>query len=189
MKHSLHAIWRWVKWPLLLLALAYAVLVVYRVPAAMEKQKTQSAVAEIHAAKITMADVTGDTKVQLNVDQATYDATVAGIDTNHNGIRDDVEIAIFKKYPDSPKIRAAELQYALAEQMYLTRVFNTETWKAVAEEVGRADLCVLDSKGDWNFIENLIFNTQIRKAAKTLAFTFTTSYGPKSGPTCDVTVN
>ena len=39
------------------------------------------------------------------------DATVAGLDKNNNGIRDDVELAIFAKYPKSAKIRAAELQY------------------------------------------------------------------------------
>ncbi len=49
------------------------------------------------------------------------DATVAGIDNNGNGIRDDVELAIFAKYPNSAKIRAAELQYAMALQLMIKK--------------------------------------------------------------------
>ena len=40
--------------------------------------------------------------------------TIAGIDANKNGIRGDMELAIFKQYPDSAKTRAVLLQYALA---------------------------------------------------------------------------
>ena len=64
-------------------------------------------------------------------DPAQVDATIEGVDANANGIRDDVELAIFERYPDSLKIRAAELQYAMALQMYLTEVFNSETLVAV----------------------------------------------------------
>ncbi len=199
MKSSLRAVWRWVRWPLLVLVVAYVALVIYRIPAVMDKQKTAEAVAQIHAAKITLADVMGDTYIKLPVNQALNDSTVEGIDTNNNDIRDDVEMAIWKKYPNSAKIRAAELQYATAEQMYLTKVFNTGTWKAVAEESDRAYQCVSETGPTTsvplsiNFtifhtreVESLVFNTQARKDAKQKAYDFTTSYGNKNSVLCDI---
>ena len=41
-------------------------------------------------------------------DQKLNDSTIAGIDENKNGIRDDVELAIFKKYPDNAKTLETE---------------------------------------------------------------------------------
>ena len=38
-----------------------------------------------------------------------YDATIAGVDANENGIRDDVELAIFKEYPNFPYLQAVKL--------------------------------------------------------------------------------
>src|SRR3989344_2871680 len=172
MKDFLRAVWRWVRWPVLVLGFLYAVLVGFRTVMLFDEEKTAEAVAEIHAQKITLADVMGDIMIKTDVDQATYDATVAGIDSNNNGIRDDVEMAIWKKYPNSAKIRAAELQYAMVEQMYLTRVVNTETWKAVAEEVGRAQLCVIDMKANRKEVESLVFNTQARKDVREKAYEF-----------------
>jgi len=63
---------------------------------------------------------------------ALADKTVQGVDANHNGIRDDVERAIFKLHPDSARIRAAELQYAMALQMEFTDIFSSGTLIAVA---------------------------------------------------------
>ena len=75
-------------------------------------------------------------------DPAQVDATIEGVDANGNGIRDDVELAIFKKYPNSARIRAAELQYAMALQMYLSKVFNSETLVAVIQGEDRASMHV-----------------------------------------------
>src|SRR3989344_3884166 len=186
MKDSLRAVWRWVRWPLYGLVVGYVLLVIYDVQRLFDIDKTNEAVAAIHAQKITLEDVQGSNLPPVP-DQAENDATVAGIDKNNNGVRDDVELAIFKKYPNSAKIRAAELQYASALQMELTKVTNTETWKAVAEEDGRAHLCILQTKADRKEIEFLVFNTQIRKDAQIKAFEFITSFGPASGTVCDVT--
>ena len=190
MKDSLRAVWRWVKWPIYILAAGYVLLVIYDIQRLFDIDKTNEAVAAIHAQKITLADVQG-TNLPPVPYQAENDATVAGVDKNNNGVRDDVELAIFKKYPNSAKIRAAELQYAMTEQMYLTRVFNTETWKAVAEEVGRAVGCLIDS--ELNFkeletIEGLVANTQKRKETRTKAFEFITSHGNAKGVSCDVSL-
>jgi hypothetical protein len=177
--------WQVMRWPLLVVGTAYIALIIYRIPAVGEKQKTAEAVAYIRAQKITLDDVEA-TNLPPAPDPLKNNATVAGIDANHNGIRDDVELAIFKEYPNSPKIRAAELQYALTEQMFLTKVYNAGTWKAVAEEAARAQLCIIDTKANRKEVENLIFNTQSRNDAREKAYQFTTSYGPASGEPCDI---
>ena len=185
MKEFLRAVWRWVRWPVLVLGFLYAVLVGFRTVMLFDEDKTNAAVAEIHAQKITLADVMG-TGLPPAPDKAENDATVAGIDKNNNGIRDDVELAIFKKYPTDKKTRAAALQYAMAEQMYLTRVYNTETWKAVAEETGRSFGCILQVHIDNEEIQNLVFNTELRKKERTRVFEFITSHGDAPGKPCDV---
>ena len=190
MKDSLRAVWRWVRWPLYILAVGYVLLVLYDVQRLFDIDKTNEAVAALHAQKITLEDVQG-TNLPPIPDQAENDATIEGIDKNNNGIRDDVELAIFKKYPSDKKARGAALQYASAEQMYLTKVFNTETWKAVAEETGRAVGCLINS--ELNFkeletIEGLVANTQKRKETRTKAFEFITSHGDAKGVSCDVSL-
>jgi len=216
MKNFLHVAWRWVRWPVLVLGFLYAVLVGFRTFVLFDEEKTAEAVAQIHAQKITLADVMG-ASLPPTSDKAENDSTVVGIDKNNNGIRDDVELAIFKKYPNSAKIRAAELQYALTEQMFLTRVVNTETWKAVAEENGRASSCVaaiyprkdlgLLTETELNAylksglpeyvkkvenlvaeVENLVFNTNIRKDARQKSFEYITTNGDAPGPYCDVDI-
>lgn len=168
------------------IALLLGLFVAWRGFALVEQAKTVDAVRAIHEQKITLADVMGDTQIKWPIDEAANNATVAGVDTNNNGVRDDVEAAIWKKYPTSAKIRAAEMQYAMTEQMFLTRVFNKETWKAVAEEDGRAHLCVRQIDGDRKEVELWVFNTEARNNALHEADKFTTSYGPADGEPCDV---
>ena len=100
-----------------------------------------------------------------------------GIDANQNGIRDDVELAIFKEYPNSAKTRAVLLQYALALQMEVIQpIVNTETVTEVVREQSRAHYCVgeITSRDDikkfieigdklHEFIENKQRNTQEKK--------------------------
>ena len=194
-----HKVWIWIRWPLVVLVAFYILLVLYRIPAVGEQQKTQDAVARIEAAHITLADVEGSVLPPMPNEEEN-NATVAGIDKNNNGIRDDIELAIFKLHPDSAKVRAAELQYAMAEQMFLTDVFNTDTWIAVAQQDSRAYACVGKSvpnsnnlnadlqsvKTRINEVQNLVFNTNSRKDAENKAYTFTTSYGDLSGESCDI---
>src|SRR6185437_8902619 len=197
------ALWRSV-WPLGSIVLCLFVIgVALDVPATSKQDETAATIAAIQSQKITMADVLG-----TNLPPVPYepenDATVAGIDKNNNGIRDDVELAIFAKYPNDPKIRAAELQYAMTEQMFLTDVFNSDTWKAVAIQDDRGYECVGNSvpnsgnlsrdlkivNSRINEVEALVFNTQIRKDAKDKAYSFTTSYGQTPGvPDCDIDIN
>lgn len=189
---------RWWFWVLTTPVILFIAIVIYRIPAVMEQDRTAEAVAQIHAQKLTIEDVNGE-HLPPPPDPALVDATVEGVDANANGIRDDVELAIFKKYPNSQRIRAAELQYAKALQMYLTKVFNSETWLAVQTQDARGYACISEmfprdtlkyhlQMTDVHTIEveNLVFNTQPRKDAKESAFIFTTSFSLPSENFCDV---
>ena len=141
-------------------------------------KNTPEQVAKIHSTKLTLDDVFGK---NLPTDPgAEADKTVAGIDANTNGIRDDVELAIFKEYPDSAKTRAVLLQYALALQMEVIQpIVNTETVTEVVREQSRAYLCVgkILSRNDIekyiqdgdslrSFVEIRQFDTEERKKAQ-----------------------
>lgn len=166
------------KWAGLTILIAYSALVVYRMFYLWDKKKTDAQVAKIHATKLTLDDVIGK---NLPPDPGTLaDQTIAGIDANHNNIRDDVELAIFKQYPNSAKTRAVLLQYALALQMEVTQTMvNMGTVTAVAEDGGRAYACVgkITSRDDMKkyseivdarrgFVEGKQLNTEARKKAQ-----------------------
>jgi hypothetical protein len=184
--------WRFVRWPLLVAFALYAALVIYRIPAVGEKQRTAEAVAHIHMQKITLDDVMGKNLPPMP-DSSKVDTTVAGVDANRNGIRDDVELAIFKKYPNSAKVRAAELQYASVTQIMLTEVFNAETWIAAAQEDSRGSACIGLTTEDLKVylsrvkeVTSLVVNSPIRANEEDKAYSFTTSYGDLQNSPCDV---
>lgn len=191
MMRTLSIVWRYGRWVLLLVVVGFMVLVVVRIPVVMQQKDTAAIVAAIHAQRLTLSDVDGS-NLPLEPSKDEVDATVAGVDANQNGIRDDVELALFKKYPDNIALRAAALQYAMTEQMYLTKVTNMETWKAVAEESSRANRCVASvlSKGgniDTDWIDEVVFNSSPeRRQALDDAFEFITSHGSPSNAACDV---
>jgi len=194
-------IWRLIRIPLGVILLLYIGLVVYRIPAVIEKQKTEEAVLRIHAQKITLDNVMG-VNLPPAPDPALVDATVAGIDENQNGVRDDVELAIFEEYPDSAKTRAVLLQYALVRQMELTQeLINPGTVTAVAEHSSRADVCLTEivPRGDleksieigdgfMEFVETRQLNTSSRKETQKNFYkgnlrSFST---PRNEPVCDI---
>ena len=166
---------RGLKWTAVGVLAAFVLLVIARMPVVYQKQKTDEQVAKIHATKLTMDDVMGK---NLPPDPGVEaDKTVAGIDANTNGIRDDVELAIFKEYPNSAKTRAVLLQYALALQMEVTLpILNKEPATASVEDnESRADICMwsLSSRSDMNkfsadmdkyrgFVKELQLNTKER---------------------------
>ncbi len=190
--------WRIVRIPLAVIIILFIGLVIYRIPAAQERLKTEEVVKKIHAQKLTLADVLGQ-RLPPEPDPALKDATVEGIDANNNGIRDDVELAIFKLHPDSARIRAAELQYAMALQMYLTEVFNSDSLIAVAQEDERASSCIadqlprdaiqvyyLDLQQKKNEIRGMILNTEERRKKANQNTRLVRSFGSLEGPHCDV---
>lgn len=187
----------WIKkwWAIVFLVVLalYVALVIYRVFAIGAEEKTAKAVEWIHGQSITMDDVIGK-NLPPEPDQIEADATIEGIDANENGIRDDVELAIFEKYPNSARIRAAMLQYAMALQTELTKVSNSETLVAVIQEEDRGYFCVgdvlsknlLDSES--GRIEGLVMNTESRtQKHKELFRKYMVSYGDVKGKQhCDI---
>lgn len=210
-----HRIWRIVRIPLGVILVLYIGLVIYRIPAVEERQRTDEVVKKIHAQRITLVDVLGK-NLPPEPDPLLKDATIEGIDANNNGIRDDVELAIFRLHPDpnslnfgpeaSARIRAAELQYAMALQMELTQVFNSGTLVATLQQATRGFLCIggtgpkisrSDSEDVINKalaiastrrkeVEDLIFNNQARKDKGEQIFDYMTSHGDMEGPDCDI---
>jgi hypothetical protein len=170
------------KWVGVVIVCVYVVAVIIRTIYLVNKHysdiKTNAEVAKIHATKLTMDDVLG---TNLPPDPgANADTTMAGVDANNNGIRDDVELAIFKAYPNSAKTRAVLLQYALTLQLEMTLpILNTSTVTAViGDNNARANTCInsLYSYSSSNpqkyfdaidksvkFIENLQLNSEQRK--------------------------
>lgn len=200
-----HKVFKILKWVFLVLLGLYLILVVYRVFYLFDQDKTDAQVEKIHNTKLTMDDVLG---VNLPADPgAEADKTVQGIDSNNNGIRDDVEVAIFKAYPDSAKTRAVLLQYSLALQMETTQPFvNTVNATEVVREEDRADSCVADTlvpressessrsssdmekiNGFIKFIENKQYNTKERKDASNAFFENVRSYS-NLDQVCDIDV-
>ena len=188
----LRRLWQIVRIPLAIILVLFVGLVIYRIPVVMERQKTEEVVEKIHSQKLTLADVSGE-RLPPEPDPVLKDATIEGIDANNNGIRDDVELVIFKLHPDSARIRAAELQYALALQMYLINVFNSETLVAAIQQENRGFFCVADATTDKSpdaqskEVENLVFNTAAReKKYKDIFDNYMTSYKSLQGSHCDV---
>ena len=194
-------------WVLAVFAIAFVAIVIIRIPYVMEEKKTDEAVAKIHSTKLTLDDVMGKnlpSSAKATQGEPGSDDTIAGIDANNNGIRDDVELAVFATYPSSAKTRAVLLQYALALQMEMTQpLVNTGTVTAVAEDEGRAYYCVgeltprTDMKnflemGDklHSFVEGLQLNNQQRKDTQKAFYNGNLgSYSDSGGEDCDLDLN
>lgn len=176
---------RWWFWVLATPLLLFIAVVIYRIPFVIEKEKTEKVVAQIHSQKLTIEDVNGE-HLPPPPDPAQADATIEGVDANANGIRDDVELAIFKKYPNSAKIRAAELQYAKALQMEFTFAFNSETLVNIIEEQGRGYLCITNDARIAE-VENWAVNTNARKQFREdIRRKYMASFGLNSTNECDI---
>jgi hypothetical protein len=116
--------------------------------------------ASIRAMRIQVRDVDGSFLPPAPTEEE-INATIAGPDKNNNGIRDDVERAIFEKYPmkkitdyrlqmtdraaerdENFKLRAASLQYAQSQQIFLTMVHDKKTMEAALERDSVAYACL-----------------------------------------------
>ncbi len=174
-----------------------------------DKGKTQETVNFINSQKIDLNDVMGS-NLPPKPDQTLNDSTIAGIDANNNYIRDDVELAIFEKYPNSAKIRAAELQYAQALQLELTQVFNSETLVEVLRKRSYGQSCISeagskidtkDSKEEkiaiyavnderQEEVESLVLNTEMRKSKQSDGLNrYMTSYLISPRNQCDINLS
>lgn len=183
-KSALIKVWRAARWPLVVLLLACMALVAWRYQVLVDQDKTNADVAAIHANKLTRDDVFGDLPPEPN--KAENDATLAGIDSNQNGIRDDVERAIYFTYQASAKEAAPALQYAKALQMEFTHVYNSATLVAVLQEEDRGFACVYGREKE---IEGLVFNTESRKNYREeILKKYMVSYTLPNGEDCDLSI-
>ncbi len=186
------------KWAGATIVVAFVVLVAVRMFVLGEKEKTAVQVAKIHATKLTLDDVLGK---NLPPDPGVEaDRTVRGVDANNNGIRDDVELAVFKEYPNSAKTRAVLLQYALVLQMQMTLpIVNMETVTASVESGDRANHCIwsISSRSDIekfveettsneNFVKKQQLNTEQRKSDQSNFYKYLGSYTSPRGNGCDL---
>jgi uncharacterized protein YqfB (UPF0267 family) len=193
----LKKVWRVIRIPLLIIIILFIGLMIYRFPVVEERIKTQEVVKVIQAQKLTMADVVGQ-NLPPEPDAALNNASLEGVDANNNGIRDDVELAIFKLHPDSARIRAAELQYAMALQNEMNgNVFNSDSLVAVMQQESRGFFCISDVTrvtNDYDLvvqrkkeIDDLILNTLSRKnKVEDIYKNYMTSYKITDGPHCDI---
>ncbi|MDR3519413.1 MAG: hypothetical protein P4L63_00775 [Candidatus Pacebacteria bacterium] len=165
-------IFKILKWTFLVLICLFIVACVWRgiylSNKKKEQAKTDAEVEKIHNTKLTLADVMG---TNLPPDPgALADQTIAGVDANNNGIRDDVELAIFNAYPKSAKTRAVLLQLALAMEMENKQSFiNSEIVDAVLDKEDSAIFCSADLIPGDGATESRIFlttNRYLRTLAK-----------------------
>ena len=184
-------------WHVLVVAVSFVGLIIYRIPFVAEEERTAEAVARIQSQHLTLKDVTGE-NLPPTPEPILVGATVEGIDANQNGIRDDVELAIFERYPNDIKIRAALLQYAMALQLELTEVFNSETWVAVTQKISRGFGCIYDSidVNNLNFtlnkikeIEIIVRNSAERKNHYQNLDEFQTTFTITKENDCDITIS
>lgn len=139
-----HRVFKIFKWVIFILVGLFIILTISRIPHYFNSQKTQDQILKIHNAKLSIDDVMGKNLPRDPGEEA--DKTVQGIDLNFNGIRDDVELAIFKEYPNSAKTRMAFLQYSKVLQMETTQPFlNKEIVTKIINEEGRSDSCLSDT--------------------------------------------
>lgn len=193
---ALKKVWRFLRWPLGVALIVYLGFVLAEVNWPVSKAKSDAAVAAIHAQRLTMKDVDGS-NLPPEPDPAKVDATVEGIDANANGIRDDVELAIFDKYPTDIKVRAAALQYAMALQLYVTTVFNAETWLAAVEQKSMAQSCIFFSsepnsasrRAHQDFSFDKVINSRARERALAHSDDFAAVFSVPEGEPCHVRGN
>jgi len=105
-------------------------------------------------------------------DPAVNNATVAGVDSNSNGIRDDVERWIAQTYPTSAKMRAAMAQMALNSQKEITAPnLSRESAYKIGLESMDAVRCSRASSSasgaNWNIKDYMatVYNTRARFSA------------------------
>lgn len=106
--------------------------------------------------------------------------TLFGVDSNNNGVRDDVEIAIYEKYPTNKTMRQISYQLAKNKQEHIKIGAKTpikeeivyKAWKNISKGVkcvGYYEKTInkeLDYKDFFDFIDNIVINTRERAIAR-----------------------
>lgn len=83
--------------------------------------------------------------------------SLLGVDSDADGVRDDIQIYIMTKYPNSQKLRASLMQLARAEQGLLANTRNKEGAILASKQEGYASECmdyIVGSSTEQNEIED-----------------------------------
>ena len=96
--------------------------------------------------------------------------TLAGVDSDNDGVRDDIQRYIALTYPASVKTRAALTQFTKGMQMELLAAASEEKALAAAEQTGNAQYCLhylfkLDADPLWQALRAQHLNTRERSRA------------------------
>ncbi len=155
-----------------------------------EESQKAAALEKIQNTHITLDDVMGK-NLPPKPDQQENDKTIAGIDANNNTIRDDVELAVFEKYPNSARIRAGMLQYAQILQLQLTLVTERDTFIQTVRKEGLAYNC-LGEANDASLGENheevrgFVVNNEEREKKMKEVYENMTTYSSSQEKNCDI---
>jgi len=161
----------------------FIILVIIRIFHYSNIRKIENQIASIDSIKISLDDVMGY-NLPINSRESANN-TLKGADINDNNIRDDIEIAIWNEYPNSAKIKAGLLQYALSLQMEFNQSdLNREIVSKIISKQSKANTCLSNiiaprensessrsfedlEKIDYylNFIKERQFNTEERQNA------------------------
>jgi len=104
-----------------------------------------------------------------NSSSGAENATVAGIDANNDGVRDDVQRYIYATYPNSAKSRSALTQYAKGVQASFVNVSTARQAVVVEPQLLRAGACVTATMGSTSAITEIdarMANTPARVNAR-----------------------
>lgn len=148
-------IWRGMQIALIVLVLLFLAMIIRDVsetPALTAKEVQ----ARIQAAHIMMSDVDG-TNLPPRPSAARAAASVEGVDANHNGIRDDIELAIYDALPivattsetgyaehgdANFRLRAAQLQFAKETQLAYSIIVDKDSWYRWKDLMATGELCM-----------------------------------------------
>lgn len=83
--------------------------------------------------------------------------TLAGIDSDNDGVRDDIQIAIYDRYPNNIQIQNALKQSAKTLQNTLIVGANSGSAEQTADTVTRARHCIKSLVGSQNQMEEIDF--------------------------------
>ncbi|OHA49594.1 MAG: hypothetical protein A2991_00160 [Candidatus Terrybacteria bacterium RIFCSPLOWO2_01_FULL_58_14] len=202
----LRRLWRVVRILLAVFVLLVVGFLVFRYFELERIKENEAKAVWILAQRITLADVMGE-NLPPEPNPEENNRTLAGIDANTNGIRDDVELAIHRLHPESARIRAAQLQYARALQFEMEDVTDSITLVAAAQQQGRGSGCIYDTGPSvtlddpqevwtekFRIVENrknevweLVFDSDARKdKIEDNARRYMTSYGSSREQDCDI---
>jgi hypothetical protein len=158
----------------------YVVLAAIRLPYILPRELAKQDAEKIRALRITIDDVNGHRAPPMPSSEDNG-KTIEGVDLNANTIRDDVEQALFAKYPftnrrsdgtidhakfdANERVRAASMQYAQSQQILLTKVYDKITMQAALEHDDNAYQCLSSTLPELSE-ETRNDNAKIREALK-----------------------